>query len=115
MVFLPDGKLPEQAPSDAFPHQNSFLTYSEVQNINSRPVAYIASEFSDNKFPANRQFVIGDPNQPNDLPTLYTNGPLRGREYYTFFLRSFPKLGVTQKRAAVRNHYSTVPTVHVNV
>ena len=92
VVFLPNGRLPAQAPSDAFPHQNSFLTYSEVQGINSRPVAYIASEFSDEEFPTNGQFVIGDRNQPNDYPNLYTNGPLKGGDYYTFFLRAYPKL-----------------------
>ena len=97
VVVLENEELPEQAPSVEFPHQNSFLPYNDVLKINSRPVAYIASEFSDEEFPANDQFIIGDSNQPNDIPTLYTNGPLRGGEYHTFFLRVYPKLGTTQK------------------
>ena len=100
MVFLPNGQLPAQPPDAAFP-QSILLTYSEVQNINSRAVAYIASEFSDKEFPANGQFVIGDRNQPNNDSSQYTNGPLRGGEYYTFFLRAYPKLGTAQKRATV--------------
>ena len=101
VVILPNDELPERAPSVQFPHQDSFFPYNEVPNIISRPVAYIASEFSDEEFPANRQFVIGDHNQPNDLPAVYTNGPLRSGKYYTFFLRAYPKLGVIQKRAPV--------------
>ena len=100
-MFLPGGTLPEQAPSVKFPHQESFLAYSEVQNVNSRAVAYIASEFSDEEFPANGQFVIGRRSQPNDHPDVYINGPLRDGKNYTFFLRAYPKLGTAQKRATV--------------
>ena len=100
VVYLPTGHLPAQQPDEAFP-ETSLLTYSEVQNIKSRTVAYVTAEFSDDGFPDRGQFVIGDRNQPNDYPTRYTNGALTGGQYYTFFLRAFPKLGTIQKRQSV--------------
>ena len=100
VVYLPTGRLPAQHPDEAFP-ETSLLTYSEVQNIKSRAVAYVAAEFSDDGFPDRGQFVIGDRNQPNDYPTRYTNGALTIGQYYTFFLRAFPKLGTIQKRHSV--------------
>ena len=100
VVYLPTGRLPAQQPDEAFP-ETSLLTYSEVQGVKLRAVAYVAAEFSDDGFPARGQFVIGDRNQPNDYPTRYTNGALTGGQYYTFFLRAFPKLGTIQKRQSV--------------
>ena len=99
-MYLPTEHLPEQQPDEAFP-ETSLLTYRDVQSIKSRAVAYVAAEFSDDNFPARGQFFIGDSNQPNDYPTRYTNGALTKGQYYTFFLRSFPKLGNIQKRQTV--------------
>ena len=99
MVYLPTGRLPAQQPDEAFP-ETSLVTYSAAQNTKSRAVAYVAAEFSDDGFPGG-QFVIGDRNQPNDYPTRYTNGALTSGQYYTFFLRAFPKTGTIQKRQSV--------------
>ena len=93
VVLLPNATLPTQEPSVAFPDMDSFLDYSEVQSVTSRPVAYIASEFSEEEFPTDGQFVIGDSNQPNDQKGLYTNGPLLIGANYTFFLRAYLQLG----------------------
>ena len=101
VVHLPSPRLPDRPPDVAFP-ESSLLTYHEVQNIKSRAVAYIAAEFSDTDFPTNGQFVIGSLNrQPNDYSDEYINGDLTAGEYYTFFLRAFPKLEKTQKRQTV--------------
>ena len=92
VVFLPDGTLPARSPDVAFPSLDSFKSYDEVDATGSETVAYIAAEFSVEKFPPNSQFVIGDNNQPNDQSDKYTNGPLQGGSSYTFFLRVYPKL-----------------------
>ena len=94
MVHLLSERLPNQTPDVAFP-KTSLLTYSEVQNIKSKAAAYIAAEFTEEDFPANGQFGIG---QQNHYPD---NGVLTKGEYYTFFLRAFPKLGNTHKRQTV--------------
>ena len=100
VVHLPTPRLPSQPPDVAF-LETSLLTYNEVQNIKSRAAAYIAAEFSDTDFPTNGQFSIGAHSQPNDYSDKYTNGPLTSGEYYTFFLRAFPKLEKAQKRQTV--------------
>ena len=100
VVHLPTPRLPSQSPDVAFP-KSSLLTHHEVQNTKSRAVAYIAAEFSDTNFPTNGQFVIGSLDQPNDYSDKYTNGALTAGEYYTFFLRAFPKFEKTQKRQTV--------------
>lgn len=87
---LPTGQLPTLQPDVLFPHANSFLSYTEVDRISSRPVAYIATEFAASLFPSNGQFVIGDRQQPNDMASLYTNAPLLAGSNYSFFLRAFP-------------------------
>ena len=96
-MFLPDGSLPTRSPDVAFPSLDSFKSYDEVNSISSEIVAYIAAEFSAEKFPPNNQFIIGDNNQPNDQPEKYTNGPLHGGSSYTFFLRVYTKLTTVSK------------------
>ena len=96
-VYLPTLRVPAQSPDVAFPETN-LLTYQEVQNIKSRAVAYVAAEFSDENFPANGQFTIGGRGQTSDYPN---NKDLTAGEFYTFFLRAFPKLSSTQKRQTV--------------
>ena len=102
-VYLPTLRVPAQSPDVAFPETN-LLTYQEVQNIKSRAVAYVAAEFSDENFPANGQFTIGGRGQTSDYPN---NGDLTAGEFYTFFLRAFPKLSSTQKRQAVSSRNVT--------
>ena len=96
-VYLPTQRVPAQSPDVAFPEAN-LLTYQEVQNIKSRAVAYVAAEFSDDNFPANGLFAIGGSGQMSEHPD---NGDLTVGEFYTFFLRAFPKLSAPQKRQAV--------------
>lgn len=91
-VFLPDSTLPSRSPDVVFPSLDSFLSYNEVDSIKLETVAYIAAEFSAEKFPSNSQFIVGDQNQPNDQPDKYTNGPLREGSSYTFFIRVYPEL-----------------------
>ena len=97
VVNLPTATLPSQSPDVAFPETN-LLTYQEVHYIKSRAVAYIAAEFSDTNFPSNGQFTIGGHGQTSDYPN---NRALTPGEYYSFFLRAFPKLATPQKRQTV--------------
>ena len=103
VVHLLSESLPGQAADVAFPAA-SLLTYSEVQNIKSKPAAYIAAEFTDEDFPANGQFGIGQRNHYTD------NGDLTTGEYYTFFLRAFPKLTEVHKRQTVSQNKLILPT-----
>ena len=66
--------------------------------IKSRAVAYIAAEFSDANFPSNGQFTIGGHGQTSDYSD---NRALIAGEYYSFFLRAFPKIAMPQKRQTV--------------
>ena len=110
-VYLPTLRVPAQSPDVAFPETN-LLTYQEVQNIKSRAVAYVAAEFSDENFPANGQFTIGGRGQTSDYPN---NGDLTAGEFYTFFLRAFPKLSSTQKRQAVSPRNLTASSEFINI
>ena len=110
-VYLPTLRVPAQSPDVAFPETN-LLTYQEVQNIKSRAVAYVAAEFSDENFPANGQFTIGGRGQTSDYPN---NKDLTAGEFYTFFLRAFPKLSSTQKRQAVSSRNLTASSEFINI
>ena len=110
-VYLPTLRVPAQSPDVAFPETN-LLTYQEVQNIKSRAVAYVAAEFSDENFPANGQFTIGGRGQTSNYPN---NKDLTAGEFYTFFLRAFPKLSSTQKQQAVSPRNLTAIAVNSSI
>ena len=81
-VYLPTLRVPAQSPDVAFPETN-LLTYQEV-HIKSRAVAYDSAMM--------RTSLSDSSDYPN-------NG-----QFYTFFLRAFPKQSSTQKRQAVSSH-----------
>ena len=91
VVHLLTERLPSQAPDIAFP-EASLLSYSEVQSIKSKAAAYVAAEFTEEDFPVNGQFRIG---QQDRYPE---NGQLTTGEYYTFFLRAFPRLTISKRQ-----------------
>ena len=75
---------------------------TEFQNINgvdydetfcdrdfSTPFVYVTAEFARDLLPSDGQFIVGLEDQPNDRPSIYTNGLLCFSKSYTFFLRAY--------------------------
>ena len=69
----------------------------QLSNIgsSSSPIVYIAAEFDENLFFTGpemvKNYILGDPNQPNDIQG-YNNGPLQPDTRYTYFVKCFPDL-----------------------
>ena len=69
----------------------------QLSNIggSSSPIVYIAAEFDEDLFftgqETEKNYVLGDPNQPNDNEEHY-NGPLQPATRYTYFVKCFPDL-----------------------
>ena len=69
----------------------------QLSNIgsSSSPIVYIAAEFDEDLFftgtETEKNYVLGDPNQPNDREQYY-NGPLQPATQYTYFVKCFPDL-----------------------
>ena len=94
-VLLPDGELPTHPPDELFPFfDSSFVTYDELIDNDdyTAPTAYIVGEFSQDDFPEDSLYIIGDESaeQPDDGG--YNNGPLKYGSSFTFFLRAYPKV-----------------------
>ena len=90
-VLLPSSSLPDSPPDVLFPSLESFLTYSDILNKDfNEPVSYIVGEFSDDLFPEDSMYTIGDEDEPDDKD--YHNGPLKYGSSFTFFLRAYPLL-----------------------
>ena len=115
-VLLPDGNLPDSPPDQLFPSFDSFISYDDAIRYDSTsPVAYIAAEFSDNDFPNDNMYIIGDENEPDDGD--YTNGLLKYDSSFTFFLRMYPLLDQVSAQPPFKYHVSlhvvSYPAGHV--
>ena len=92
VVIVPEGVEPSsfQHPDMQFPDING-MVYDETfcdRNFTS-PLAYVTAEFSRDLLPSDGEFIIGLSGQPNDRPSIYTNGLLCYSKNYVFFLRAY--------------------------
>ena len=107
-ILLPSGSIPGEGvstltgdPDVDYPTFESLqvFSYSNISSCSntdpSEPMAYIAAEFSDDLFPDNGLYTVGDEDEPNDREDDYTNGRLCPSATYTFFLRTYSVIRVS--------------------
>ena len=92
-VLLPSEELPAQDPDSLFPSIDNFTIYRSIIDNNFDSIAaYIVAEFSEEEFPKDSMYTIGNDSAPNDN---YENGPLKYGSFFTFFLRAYPLTAAT--------------------